>query len=694
MSARGGLAALLLAAAAVPAAAQGLEREADASVAPALEGPLDNDVFVPLSEPAQAALAEGDAALARARATPAGAAAGERERHLDSALDAWQSALARSSAGAWCWFDLAPGAVPRLGEGVRAAVERRLLSLEEAERRRWSLRHGPAASTALTRVERVAPEQRASRAAELVRTYPLTLAAARAALQLGDLALAAGLRARARGWYVRAELEAELAGEPAALAAALEPRLAASSAEHGAPPEAWRTATGARFAGATAYPPAPARPGVAASLERRARPGGTFLADGRFALQTFDELRLIELAAGGAPTVAARLRLDELLGPATPELAFDAPRTAPGWPLLPATAGEHLALIVGRTRGEEPNVLLVLELEPPRPHAGLGLTLGRTAEGARVAWTLIGSELVRGEEARVVPALAELEPFEFQPGPVACADRIVVQLRKYDGRVRAWLAAFERHDGALAWLLELASGAERVPTQRFAAHAARVSAQPLLAFELDGEPRVFAGTHLGLGALVDGLTGEPLYGLKNRRRAEHDPGWSGDRPLLATEETGTAAILWAPADSDRLYALRPFALAGSGTEEDAVWVAPPAAIHDARTLLGGDAREHVVLGSAGRERTVSARRAGADRVDALDLGEDERFRGSGLVSAARAWVATDRSLYLFDRTRELYLLDSQLLPPAGEAPAGGDLHARDAHVLVVGTSALWSFRTR
>ncbi|HEX6882227.1 MAG TPA: hypothetical protein VF530_02540 [Planctomycetota bacterium] len=691
MSARGGLAALLLAALAAPPAAQG-PAEADASVAPALEGPLDNDVFVPVSEPAQAALTEGDAALARARATPAGAAAGERERHLDSALDAWQSALARTGAGTWCWFDPTPGAAPRLCEGVRAAVERRLLALEGAERRRWSQRHEPAASAVLARLERAPPEVRAPRAAELVRAYPLTLAAARAALQLGDLALAAGLRARARGWYVRAELEAELAGEPAALAAALGPRLASSAAGPAPRPETWRTATGASFAGQAAYPPAAPRGGVAPAAERRARPGGTFLADGRFALQTFDELRLIELAASGAPSIATRLRLDELLGPATPELAFDVPRAAPGWPLLPAATGEHLALVVGRTQGEEPNVLLVLELAEPRPHAGLGLSLGRPAEDARVAWTLVGSELLRGEEAHAVPALAELEPFEFQPGPVASADRFVVQLRKYDGRVRAWLAAFERHDGSLAWLLELAGGAERVPTQRFAAHAARVSAQPLLAFELDGEPRVFAGTHLGLGALVDGLTGEPLYGLKNRRRAEHEAGWSGERPLLATE--GSPAILWAPADSDRLYALRPFALAGAGDEEDAVWVAPPAPLLDARTLLGGDAREHLVHGSAGRERTVSARRAGQDRIDALDLGEDERFRGTGLVSAERAWVATDRGLYLFDRTRELYLLDSQLLPPAGEAPGGGDLHAHDAHVLVVGTSALWTFRTR
>jgi hypothetical protein len=221
-----------------------------------------------------------------------------------------------------------------------------------------------------------------------------------------------------------------------------------------------------------------------------------------------------------------------------------------------------------------------------------------------------------------------------------------------------------------------------------------VAAQPLLTFELEGEPLLFAGTHLGLGALVDVLTGEPLFGLKNRRRAEHDPGWSGERPVLGTGRDGTPALLWAPMDSDRLYALRPCVLPGSGDEDGAALLAPPAALQDARTLLGGDREELLVLGNTGRERTVSARRAGRDRIDALDLGEDERFRGSGLVSPERVWISTDRGLYLFDRTRELYLLDSAALPPAGEVPAGGDVHGRGANVLVVGQTALWSFLAR
>ena len=58
------------------------------------------------------------------------------------------------------------------------------------------------------------------------------------------------------------------------------------------------------------------------------------------------------------------------------------------------------------------------------------------------------------------------------------------------------------------------------------------------------------------------------------------------------------------------------------------------------------------------------------------------------------WIATNRALYLFDRERELYLLDSEPLAALGGAQAGGDLCACEDELLVVGTNALWRFRTR
>jgi hypothetical protein len=687
-----------LALVALTAATSGQEellRTADAVLAPALEGPLDNDAFVAVAEPVVARLAAGDAALERARAAGDTAPAGERERQLDLAMDQWHAALTGSAPGAWVWYDPAPAGAHRLCEGVRSSVERRLLALTSQERAHWRTRLLPATKTALERLERGPMSERPALAAEFVRLHPQTEAAARAALQLGDLALEAGLGSRAAGWYARAELEAELAEADGPLRSAIEARRKARPPPLEADQPAWHRATGMTFVDASVFAPLSQRGGsLSTGHERRPSPGGVFLADGRFALQCTEELRLYELDPSGALALTGRAGMEDLLGSHTPELRFVAPRIEPGWPLLPAAHGEQLALVVGRLWTEEPNVLLTLEVEPPTPHAALGLDLGPGAAGVLPTWALVGSELVRGDDVRSLSALEALGEFEFQPGPAFAGDHVVVQARSYEGRVRAWLLAFDRRTGELAWQLELASGAERVPAQRFSSHPPRLSAQPLLSFEHEGEPRVFAGTHLGFGALTDGLLGEPLYGLKNRRRAEHEPGWGGGRPLLGAGRGAPDSVLWAPMDSDRLYVLRLEGLSGTDVEERAAMVALPAPRGDARTLLGGDAREHLVLGNVGRARTLSARRVGANRVDALDLGEDELFRGTGLVGPDRAWVATDRGLYLFDRTRELYLLDSAAFPPAGEAPAGGDVHGRDGHVLVVGHSAVWSFRVR
>lgn len=675
--------------------AQGLHAPADALVAPTAEGALDNDVFVPVAETVQEALTQGDAALGRARDLAGAGTPGEAERLLDTAFDHWHAALTRSPPGSWCWYDAGAASPRRLCEGIEAAVGRRLLALSKAERERWSTRLRPAARVALERLEGLSTDQRPALALTLVRQFPHTLAAAQAALQLGDLALESGLPERALSWFARAELEVGLAGGSEPLERVLGPRQAAQAGRRRATEEAWRSASAAEFADSSAFEPLRAGPRTSAVPgERRPRPGGTFLPDGRFAVQTAEELLIYALSPSGTLALSSQIRIDEHLEGSTPELHFDAPREAPGWPLVPAACGEHLAVVVGRTHQEEPNVLLVLELEPPQPHAGLSLDLGRGPPRARTAWALLGSELVCAEDSRVLAELDALGEFEFQPCPVATSDWIVVQVRAYAGRVRAWLFAFDRRDGSPAWGLELASGAERVVTPRFSAGPPRSAAQPLLAFELEGEARVFAGTHLGLGALVDALTGAPLFGLKNRRRAEHESGWSGDRPVLGACREGTPSLLWAPMDSDRLYTLRPFALASAGDEDGAAQLAVPAPLGDAERLLGGDAREHLVLGNTGRERTVSARRPGKDRVDALDLGEDERFRGAGLVSPERVWVATDRSLYLFDRTRELYLLDSAVLPPTADPPAGGDLYGHGAHVLVLGRSAVWSFLAR
>jgi hypothetical protein len=211
--------------------------------------------------------------------------------------------------------------------------------------------------------------------------------------------------------------------------------------------------------------------------------------------------------------------------------------------------------------------------------------------------------------------------------------------------------------------------------------------------EEKGAPFVFVGTHLGLGVLIEPLLGEPIFAFKNRRRGERDPGWSGDRPVLATSPSDEGLILWAPMDSDRAYALRVGLPRASPSESEAVLATPCIPLIDAEGLLGGNENSLVVLGRTGRERTLSERPVGADRIDALDLRRDERFGGRGLLSARRALIATNQRVYLFDRERELYLLDSEALPEREVAEAGGDLYGRKATLVVVGANAAWVLRT-
>jgi len=661
--------------------------------APASEGALDNDVFVPIAETSARALASGDQALERARA--AGATA-EGARLLALSFDHWREALSAGGAGSSTWFDPAPDAERRLSEGLRAGLVRRLASLGEEERARWKERFAPSAEQEL-RALRTVPSlvERTAGSSELVRLFPLTPAALSATLELGDLALEAGLVARARAWFARGEEEARLAAEPAALAA-MERRLAFLVRPPAVTPEVWQTAAACDFADAFGWNEAGRRSaGEEIPPERRPRPGGVFLEDGRFALQTAGALFLLAVDGAGKLVQVARMRPADFLGGDAPEPVLDAPAEPPGWPFLPLCDRERLVLVVGRTQPAEPNALLALELEPEPPHQELGLELGRTQPAARLAWSIVGAERILPDGlVEPIPALEELGDYEFQPGPVASGDLIVVQARQFDGQVRAWLLGFDRRDGSLAWARWLASGADRVVQQRFAPSTKRVAGQPLLALTDGAGGRVFVGTHLGLGVLFDVLHGEPSWCFKNRRRAEHDQGWVGDRPPLATDESGTTLVLWAPMDSDRLYSLRPLPLRSGRAEGEAVLVRPPVALDQAQALLGGDAEEHLVLDGAGPARSVSARRPGRDRVESLELGRDEHFRGLGLVSPQRVWVSTTRDLYLFDRSRELYLLDRDPLVPVGGALEGGELRARGAHVLVVGESALWSFLAR
>jgi hypothetical protein len=77
----------------------------------------------------------------------------------------------------------------------------------------------------------------------------------------------------------------------------------------------------------------------------------------------------------------------------------------------------------------------------------------------------------------------------------------------------------------------------------------------------------------------------------------------------------------------------------------------------------------------------------------LYLGAGEVFEGPALTSAERVLVTSGRGLYLFDRTRECYLMTVGRMQALG-AGAGGRVVAQDGVVAVTGRDTLWVFQAR
>jgi hypothetical protein len=248
------------------------------------------------------------------------------------------------------------------------------------------------------------------------------------------------------------------------------------------------------------------------------------------------------------------------------------------------------------------------------------------------------------------------------------------------------LLALDLETGRPLWRRFLARGVELVrDTGRLSSgDTQRAPGQPLLALE----GLVFCGTHLGAAALVDPTDGRLVWTLLSRRRDPERLAWTGwtPEPPVPPGTTAGSTLLWAPVDSDMLYGLEARASPQSPSRSPLVF--PPRAAGEALALLGGDAAEALVLARAGVRRTLSAWDAQTGgRRDALYLAPDESFSGAGLVSPQRALFASDRGVYLFDRTRELYLLDYE--PLQGPPKGGGDVYARGERVYVVGREGFW-----
>ena len=690
---------------------------------PGAEGPLANAGFLPTAAEAEALFARGDEAFARGRPDA-------------EVFDAWHAAVAASQPGDSVaprpvgaladvpspWPD-PDGTAERRTEGVERSLLRRLAALDGERRAVWTARFGALAAEELA--------QAGSRPAALEgveRLHPATSAAARAALVLADLALEEGRSELAALWLARAGEHAELAGAAGDLAAALAARQRACAELEGAPmaQPAWATAGDIAQRGFIALeglaPRAGPRTGEPPSGMHRpgeplpgvgVQPGAAFFADGTAAVQSAERIHFLDLER---LSVASELVLPKLLERAH-WIAGDLEGRAsepPGWPLLPLTHmdahGSTLVCVQGRTVGRAQNALVCLDVEP------------LASEGPRRAslrWALRGDELFTGGRTRA--SGLELAGTEFQPGLAVLGSQVFAQVREARGdgsastrarsmvtedQVPSWVVAVDLATGEVRWQRFVAQGLALAKSDmRYGMSLPAVSAAQPLATVAGA---LFAGTHLGSAALLE-ADGRLLYTFKNRRRGGQQAGWSGWTPPVTTAD-GAPVALWAPADGDHLYWLR----ADASALERGPLLHPPRAIGEAEVLLGGDAREAVVLAHTGREQNAAVWLAPSGaRHEAPYLGPGEHFTGHGLCSESRALFATQRGLWLLDRTRELYLLDyAPLAAPAAQEPGlalsrrgpgapagpltagGGSLAAEGDTVLVVGPAGVWVFSAR
>ncbi|MBI1382493.1 MAG: hypothetical protein GC161_15555 [Planctomycetaceae bacterium] len=699
------------------------------------EGPLGNRSRLVVDDAAAARLFDGDRAFSRSRAADAagqGDAAGQVNRAADlgAAFDAWQGALASSATGAAVPYAPVPALAPadprtppttdpRRAEGVEAAVLRRLDALgpegRRAWRTRWKSQGESRLAVALDALQTPGTDgTRGAEAAQMLarveRELPGTETALRAALVLADLCRADGRALGARTFLHRARRQAELldGDAPAGWAEAVA-RRESMSRPGASRPEPWEPASA--FAAVTAIPLLdPLAPGTApktGELGRGLRPGLAWLADGRAAIQGASRLWVLNAAATGIElTLEPAALLADNVG--QPTLPYP-PQGPPGWLLEPAARGRSVVLVEGRAtpRGGAPNALLRVDL--PEPLADLEAPSTVRSALPELVWALRGEDRAGrlggpaeppspglraagiAPEAGAALALADAE---FQPGPLWTDERVLVQARRGEGEIDGLAVAVDPDSGAPLWARTLVQGAERAPDgNRFSAGGPAWGAPspPVLG---PGGRTVFVCTHLGAVGLLDALDGRVHYTLLHQRAAENEPTWSGARPVPTTD-----GFVAAPADSDFLYLLPagPF----TDAEPDAADAlrARPEPRGEGLELVGAGGDRVLLLSRAGARLALSERdlSSGAG-YEAVHFGRGEWPREGALVSTSRVAVASDRALWIFDRTRDLYLLAQVPLPegPLAAPPAalpgslapnprrvGGSVHGRGARLLVL-----------
>lgn len=660
-----------------------------------VEGPLANTARVATEPAVEEELLRGDAALARARSLAETGNLSASQRELAQTFEAWHAAIEGADLSLWAALPDQTSGEPRAFEGLALALERRIDGLSATERRAWRARFESLALGALQTQEET----------ELVARHPGTETAFRAALRACDLALERGAVSAATTWSSRAE-RALARLEPSAEArSALALRigeLAAWTRDSAPLTEAWRSAQSLVPDGTLVFPRAAgrriARPDPA--LGAGVRNGIVFLDDRRAVVQTPSELLFLDMRRAGLPELAWRIELAASL-PSDLAVRESSPledRGPPGWPLLPASDGRRVFVVAGRSprdpesEGECGNALLAFEAPEDAP-SSLGLPRDLASGGRpRLVWAIAGAtRLAADGSRREESALADLKHAEFQPGPCCASGVLFVQARTYAGEVRAHLLAFSAEDGRLLWRRFIAQGADVFEDRGKLGQgdAPRLSGAPLT----QSGGRLFVSTNLGVVAAIDAIDGLPIWSLRTRRRTSAIDGWDGG-PARSVESSQGASIVVAPFDSDVLYRIRAVWTAEPMDGRASVFSAPPLHLGESAFLVDADAAQAVVLTGAEAGTTLMSLGSDGARVLALPLGPREHFTGAGLVSEARVLAASDRGLFLFDRSRELYLLDVRPLVSESGRANGGDVVARAERVFVLGRDSLACFRAR
>jgi outer membrane protein assembly factor BamB len=578
---------------------------------------------------------------------------------------------------------------------VAEAVVRRLLSISPGELTLWQERLEPEAEALLN----VTPYDPA-RLARIERDMPLTRAAALAALRLADFSLEGGRTEDVHTWLKRARrhTNAQQRGRSPMddLDAGLDQRealLAALAVERNEGSEPWQKATeleatlAVRLESVHTMSP-DARP---VPLGRRVAPGAAFFEDGSLLVQSPRGLGLFrpDVLSGAGGDQTRRHRYVDLLK-IPPVRPFALPSSG-GWPLLPCTEGMHAVLVVdrgrpGRTVGNIPlsangNHLVCLILGP--------------GGQLRLCWRLSQEGLVRPGLATLPwdQAMGTPGRFEFQPGPITGEGRVFVQARGLphpdEGGVLksadVMLFALDLETGGLIWSRPLTRPADLRQAGR------AIGAVPTTGMPLSlAEGVLVAGTNVGLVCAFEALDGRHLWSVRTQRREVGEVGWPGSRRPLATDSAGgSGAVLVAPFDSTHAYALslRP-------GPDSPLFTSVPQSKGTLVDLAAGDAQGGwLFLGRDGRHQALRTLDSEHGLRSSLYLGAGEVFEGPALTSAERVLVTSGRGLYLFDRTRECYLMTVGRMQALG-AGAGGRVVAQDGVVAVTGRDTLWVFQAR